>query len=201
MTTKVHIASSRWDEIGRRCTEWALENMLEGFEAAKHPEDCDIFISVLYDKLITREFISTRRCYNFHPGLLPDYRGAGAYSWALINKEKETGVTLHEIDEDIDHGRIISQVYFDIKNYNNTAGGLFNEAMDTLYEMFQYRFPKLLTNDYVTKPNEGGHLYLREDLEVAKDITHIIRAFTFEGKESAYWVDGKGEKHYVEYRP
>ena len=92
---KVHIATSRPEEIGNRCRTYASHNLPNGFELTDVPAECDVFISVLYDTLITEEFIAARRAYNFHPGILPDFRGAGAFSWALLNKEKETGITLH----------------------------------------------------------------------------------------------------------
>lgn len=46
---------------------------------------------------------------NFHPSLLPAYRGGSAMNWALINGETETGVTIHKIDAGMDTGPIIIQ--------------------------------------------------------------------------------------------
>ncbi len=46
---------------------------------------------------------------NYHPSLLPKYRGGTAMNWAIINGEKETGVTIHYIDEGVDTGDIIIQ--------------------------------------------------------------------------------------------
>lgn len=197
--TKVHIATSRPLEIGDLCTSWARRNMPTGFELIANEQYCDVFISVMYDKLLTEEFIKSRRCYNFHPGLLPAYKGSGSYSWVLINKATHYGITLHKIDKDIDHGPIIDKVV-DIVPKFATAEELFKDAMHMMYVQFQAYFKKLLTMEYSIYSNVGGHLYLRKDLEEAKDISHIIRAFTFEGKESAYWYDSKGTKRYVEWK-
>ena len=46
---------------------------------------------------------------NYHPSLLPRYRGGSAINWAVINGEQETGVTIHFIDEGVDTGPIILQ--------------------------------------------------------------------------------------------
>lgn len=46
---------------------------------------------------------------NFHPSLLPKYRGGSAMNWAIINGETETGITIHQIDEGVDSGPIILQ--------------------------------------------------------------------------------------------
>lgn len=45
--------------------------------------------------------------FNLHASLLPQYRGAAPINWAIINGEKETGVTTFFIDEEIDTGKII----------------------------------------------------------------------------------------------
>lgn len=54
--------------------------------------------------------------FNVHAALLPKYRGAAPINWAIINGEKQTGVTTFFLDHDIDTGRIIMQEPFDIKD-------------------------------------------------------------------------------------
>ena len=57
---------------------------------------------------------------NIHGGKLPDYRGANVLQWAIINNEKEAGVSLHYVDEGIDTGDIIASSVVSIEN-NDTA--------------------------------------------------------------------------------
>ena len=52
--------------------------------------------------------------FNVHAALLPQYRGAAPINWAVINGETLTGVTTFFLDHDIDTGRIIMQLPFDI---------------------------------------------------------------------------------------
>ncbi len=52
--------------------------------------------------------------FNVHAALLPQYRGAAPINWAIINGEKETGVTTFFLDKNIDTGRIILQKRFPI---------------------------------------------------------------------------------------
>lgn len=47
--------------------------------------------------------------FNLHAALLPQYRGAAPINWAIINGDKETGITTFFLDKDIDTGRIILQ--------------------------------------------------------------------------------------------
>lgn len=156
-------------------------------------EECEVFVSVMYDKLLAKEFLAGRRSYNFHPGLLPEYRGSGAYSWAIMNGEARTGVTLHEIDRSIDHGRVIHQESFPIED-RDTAGSLFSKAESVMEKMFRVWFQRIVDGKYEATPQDESkaRLYLRKDLEAAKDLTRTVRAFTFQGKEDCYYIsDGK----------
>ena len=65
---------------------------------------------------------------NLHGSLLPQYRGAAPINWAIINGEKETGVTTFYINKKIDTGDIIEQRMIPI-NENMTAGELHDEMM------------------------------------------------------------------------
>lgn len=67
-------------------------------------------LSINYIFLIEKDVIdNVRYAVNFHGALLPKYRGRTPHIWAIINNEKETGVTAHLIDEGCDTGPIISQ--------------------------------------------------------------------------------------------
>lgn len=57
--------------------------------------------------------------FNLHASLLPDYRGAAPINWALINGEKETGVTTFLLNEHIDEGEILLQRSTPITPYDN----------------------------------------------------------------------------------
>ena len=67
---------------------------------------------------------------NLHASLLPDYRGAAPINWAIINGEKETGVTTFKLRHEIDTGNILLQEKLFISE-NETAGEL-HDRMKTL---------------------------------------------------------------------
>ena len=58
--------------------------------------------------------LATHGGINYHPSLLPKFRGGSAINWAIINGETETGVTIHFIDEGVDTGPILLQEKVDI---------------------------------------------------------------------------------------
>lgn len=66
--------------------------------------------------------------FNVHAALLPQYRGAAPINWAVINGEKETGVTTFFLDHDIDTGRILKQKRCRIYSKDN-ANDIYNKLM------------------------------------------------------------------------
>jgi len=82
----------------------------------------------------------THGVLNIHPSLLPKYRGPSPIQMAIINGEKETGVSLMVIDEEVDHGPILKMSKYNLegKSYSQArddlariGAGLFKEALPT----------------------------------------------------------------------
>lgn len=68
--------------------------------------------------------------FNLHASLLPQYRGAAPINWAIINGEKETGVTTFFLKHDIDTGNIIRQIPIPISE-GDDAGTVHDRLMVT----------------------------------------------------------------------
>ncbi len=66
---------------------------------------------------------------NLHGSLLPQYRGAAPINWAIINGEKETGVTTFKLKQEIDTGDILLQQSFPIGE-NDTAGDVHDKMKE-----------------------------------------------------------------------
>jgi methionyl-tRNA formyltransferase len=66
---------------------------------------------------------------NLHGSLLPQYRGAAPINWAVINGEKETGVTTFKLKHEIDTGDILLQESFPIEE-NETAGDVHDKMKE-----------------------------------------------------------------------
>ena len=71
----------------------------------------DLMITHAFMTIIPKEVFSAPKygSINIHPSLLPKYRGPSPTYWVLKNKERETGLTSHFIDEGVDTGDIINQ--------------------------------------------------------------------------------------------
>lgn len=66
--------------------------------------------------------------FNLHASLLPNYRGAAPINWAIINGEKETGVTTFLLRQEIDTGKVLFQEKELIRD-DDDAGSLYNRLM------------------------------------------------------------------------
>lgn len=91
--------------------------------------NADLFIVVAFRMLPEIVWSMPRfGTFNLHASLLPQYRGAAPINWAIINGEKETGVTTFFINKEIDTGAVIFQEKINIDS-NDTAGKLHDKLM------------------------------------------------------------------------
>ena len=87
----------------------------------------EIIVVVAYGKILPKEILQLPKygCVNGHASLLPKYRGASPIQWCIVCGEKQTGVTVMQMDEGMDTGDIISQAVVDIGE-QETAEQLFD---------------------------------------------------------------------------
>ena len=71
----------------------------------------DLVLSIYLNQLIKRELINlpAQGVLNIHPALLPRHRGLFPYFWVIAGGERETGVTVHWVDEKFDTGHLLLQ--------------------------------------------------------------------------------------------
>ena len=103
---------------------------------------------------------------NFHNALLPNYPGRNAPSWAMYNGEKETGITWHFVNNEIDAGNIIAQSSCVIGE-NDKAYQLTKRLMDLSYDCFCNFFEDLITNNVTgiaQKKQAYRKIYLSKDI-------------------------------------
>lgn len=88
----------------------------------------DLAVVVAYGRILPARIVDLPRLgtINVHGSLLPKYRGAAPIQQALINGEKETGVTVMQMDAGMDTGDILLPVSLSITE-NDTGGSLFNK--------------------------------------------------------------------------
>ena len=79
---------------------------------------CDLGVVVVYGKIIPRKLIDSAKFgfLNIHPSLLPKYRGPSPIKTAIFNGDTETGVTIIQLDSEMDHGPIVGNIQYQISN-------------------------------------------------------------------------------------
>ncbi len=92
--------------------------------------------------------------FNLHASLLPQYRGAAPINWAIINREKETGVTTFFIDDKIDTGAIIDQSRCDIVE-DETVGSLYMKLQDLGKELTLKTVNDIASGTATSSPQEN----------------------------------------------
>ena len=107
---------------------WAEQNNIECLAPNKLDADfltqlstynLDLSLVASYGKIIPKNIIDLPKynSLNIHPSLLPKYRGSSPLQEQILNDEKNVGVTIMQIDEQVDHGPIVSQKMSEITGW------------------------------------------------------------------------------------
>lgn len=176
----------------------------------------DVIVVAAYGQILPKEILTLPRygCINIHASLLPRYRGAAPANWAIIRGEKETGITIMEMDEGLDTGAILLQEHVEIED-RDTTGTLLEKLSVLGSNMIVEALSLLATGGLVPRPQDNALATLAPLLKKeeglidwtlpATEIHNRVRglspwpsAYTFlEGKLmkilSTEVIDGEGE--------
>ena len=120
------------------------------FISALKDLNADLFVVVAFRMLPEIVWsMPSKGTINLHASILPNYRGAAPINWAIINGEKQSGVTTFFIEKEIDTGKIIERAYVDIDE---------NETVGELHDKLMVLGAKLICNtvDKITQGNVNG---------------------------------------------
>ena len=112
--------------------------------------------------------------FNLHASLLPQYRGAAPINHAIINGEKETGLTTFFLNEEIDKGQVIMRQSIEIRP-DETAGELHDELMHMGNQLVVETIKKIEHHDIQTVAQEelaAGNV-LKDAPKIFKDFCNI----------------------------
>ena len=137
--------------------------------------------------------------FNLHASLLPKYRGAAPINWAIINGEKETGITTFFLQHEIDTGNILFQQKEPILP-EDTAGSLYERLMHKGAQLVLKTVEAIEQNNYETKPQadvEATHApkIFRETCQIdwsqqAESIRDFVRGLS---PYPAAWMELSGQ--------
>lgn len=150
------------------------------------------------------------RCVNVHPGLNPHNRGWYPQVFSIING-LPCGVTIHEMDEELDHGPIIVQRELKIQPWD-TSETAYDKLMRIERELVLEHFVSIRENNYQAfpSPTEGNVNYRKHfdlirqiDLEERGTFGQLIdrlRALTHGEFRNAFFLDSMGRKVFVKLK-
>jgi len=165
----------------------------------------DFIFSFYYRNMVKQELldIPSKGALNLHGSLLPKYRGRVPINWAIINGEKETGVTLHYMTAKPDAGDIVAQSKVAITD-DDTARTLFDKIEAAAAKLLDKTLPLLAAgkaprkaqkNSAATyfggrKPADGEIDWKKSAAEIRNLIRAVTRpypgAFTFLGDRKGF---------------
>lgn len=130
--------------------------------------------------------------FNLHGSLLPQYRGAAPINWAIINGEKESGVTTFFIEKEIDTGKILFQEKVAIEE-DDTAGTLHDKLMEVGGKLVVRTVKAIENNEYSQTSQDllfeseqelkPAHKIFKQDCKIdwsqpMKDIYNFVRGLS-----------------------
>lgn len=110
-----------------------------------------LFLSLEYDRIVKVENFLSNKLFNIHFSYLPEYKGMYTSVLPLLFNERSTGVTLHEIDNGIDTGRIVDQKRINLSD-DLTSENLYHLLTDLGVDLIKSNLSNLLSNNYSAVP-------------------------------------------------
>jgi methionyl-tRNA formyltransferase len=164
----------------------------------------DIGFSVRYDTIIPQRVVDSFKqgIFNIHGGIVPEYRGSYCDINALINNEKEYGVTLHYVSQGVDAGDVVAIKKLEIEE-SDTGFSLYKKSEQLCYEVLKENIKIIIDDqndripqdDLIQKGHKCGVYYAKStiarklvDVESIKNSLNVIRAFDSPFHEPAYTV-------------
>ena len=132
----------------------AVEHNIEVFQPVKikTPEavevlkgyGADLFVVAAFGQILSKEILDMPKygCVNIHASLLPKYRGAAPIQWAILDGEKETGVTIMQMNEGLDTGDMLTKVIVPIED-TDTGESLFDKLAEAGAKLLVETIPQM----------------------------------------------------------
>ena len=132
----------------------ALKHNIEVFQPVKikTPEavevlkgyGADLFVVAAFGQILSKEILDMPKfgCVNIHASLLPKYRGAAPIQWAILDGEKETGVTIMQMNEGLDTGDMLTKVIVPIED-TDTGESLFDKLAEAGAKLLIETIPQI----------------------------------------------------------
>lgn len=178
--------------------EYALEQGLTVYQPQKvktpefvellHELQPELIVVAAFGQFLSKEILELPKygCINVHASLLPKYRGAAPIQYAIIKGEKESGVTIMQMDIGMDTGAMLDKVVVPIEE-NTTMGELHDALREQGATLLLEVIDKIATGTAVAEPQDDAQAtyatLLDRSMEhidwskTAQEVHNLIRGF------------------------
>lgn len=178
--------------------EYALEQGLTVYQPQKvktpefvellHELQSELIVVAAFGQFLSKEILELPKygCINVHASLLPKYRGAAPIQYAIIKGEKESGVTIMQMDIGMDTGAMLDKVVVPIAE-NTTMGELHDALREQGAALLLEVIDKIATGTAVAEPQDDAQAtyatLLDRSMEhidwskTAQEVHNLIRGF------------------------
>lgn len=142
----------------------------------------DAIVVIAFGQILSKEILDLPKygCVNIHASLLPKYRGAAPIQWAVIDGEKETGVTTMMMDVGLDTGDILETKVIPL-DPKETSGSLFEKLSEAGGPLILSTLEKLEKGTITRTPQgESGTSYAKMLTKTLGDINWTMSATAIE---------------------
>ena len=119
--------------------------------------DADLFVVAAFGQILSKEILDMPKygCVNIHASLLPKYRGAAPIQWAILDGEKETGVTIMQMNEGLDTGDMLTKVVVPIED-TDTGESLFDKLAEAGAKLLIETIPQIEAGTLKPEPQDDS---------------------------------------------
>ena len=117
----------------------------------------DLFVVAAFGQILSKEILDMPKygCVNIHASLLPKYRGAAPIQWAILDGEKETGVTIMQMNEGLDTGDMLTKVVVPIED-TDTGESLFDKLAEAGAKLLIKTIPQIEAGTLKPEPQDDS---------------------------------------------
>lgn len=175
--------------------------------------EADIFVVAAFGQILSEEILNMPKygCVNIHASLLPKYRGAGPIQWVILDGERETGITIMQMDKGLDTGDMLFTCKVPIAE-KETGDSLHDKLAQAGAELIVEALPKIEAGEVTpVKQNDADSCYAKmlqksmgkiDWTKQSAEIERLVRglnswpsAYTsYHGKTLKIWASDIGDK-------
>lgn len=166
--------------------------------------NCDVFVVIAYGKIIPDEILNIpkSKSLNIHASLLPKLRGSCPIETAILNDEKNTGVSIIRMDSEMDHGPVIAKKEVIVEPWPPTAEVLGNRLVEAGSDLLISILPDWINGSIKEEEQDHSQATFTKKIEKEDGLINLdddsyknyLKIQAYHGWPSAFFFIEKDDK-------